>query len=219
MNELETFIGPNGLPTQLFNGSVYQLFPSDPRYFQKGSHQRLHVAVWSFYNKQKPPKGYHVHHKDDNKHNNSPSNLELKKAGEHISHHTQRRIKDDPGWFQDLAKKGQAGAAKWSKTPEGHAFRRKHAEDVLFKYHDHLFKREVFKKCDQCGKEYITTNLSAINARFCSNNCKSQWRRLAGIDNVDKICISCGSGFRSNKYAKRKYCSRKCISNRNPPNL
>lgn len=210
MNDLETFIGPNGLPTQLFNGLVYQLLPGDPRYFQRGSHKRLHVEVWSFYNGRRPPKKHHVHHKDENKHNNHPENLELKKAADHMRGHTMKRIEEDPEWFQGLAKKGQKGAALWSKTPEGYAFRRKHAKNVLEPFLEHLHKREVHKKCDQCGKEYVTTNLSAVNSRFCSNNCKSAWRRSQKFDNVIRQCKLCGESFSANKYMKTVFCSRAC---------
>lgn len=212
VNELETFIGPNGLPTQIFQGKIYQLHPYDPRYFQISTACRLHVVVWSFYNGGKPPKKHHVHHKDENKHNNHPSNLELKSSSEHIRGHTAQRIKDDPEWFQDLAKKGQTGAAKWSKTPEGRAFRQKHAQEVLFQYHEHLFKREVEKNCEVCGNKYVTTNLSAINSRFCSNNCKSQFRRDSGVDDVSRTCAHCSNPFTVNKYMKTKYCSRSCAA-------
>lgn len=211
MEELQTFIGPNGLPTQLFKGKVYQLFESDPRYFKRGSNIRLHVAVWTFFN-GKPLKKHHIHHKDENKHNNNPDNLEMIPAGEHIRLHTIKRLKENPEWFQRLAKSGQDKAALWSKTEEGLSFRRKHAKEVLFKYHEHLFKKEAAKVCEQCGKEYTTTNLSAITSRFCSNACKSEWRRKSGVDNEIRKCLLCNSEFTANHYTKNKYCSRSCSS-------
>lgn len=212
MNELETFIGPNGLPTQLFNGRVYQLHPKDPRYFERGGRNRLHVEVWSFYNGRKPPKKHHVHHKDEDKHNNKPDNLELKSAKDHLSEHMQKWKNEDPEHFLKLAKSGQDAAAKWSKTEEGLEFRRKHAKDVLSKYHDQLHTREVKKDCDVCGKEYLTTNLSATSSRFCSNNCKSEFRRRSGVDDELRKCKHCHIEFTANKYAKKKFCSRSCSS-------
>lgn len=211
MNDLETFIGPKGLPSQLFNGRLYQLRPSDPRYFERGGRVRLHVVVWTFYN-GKPPKKHHIHHKDGNKHNNKPENLELKKASDHLSEHMNEWKIRDPDHFLRLAKSGQDSAAKWSKTEEGLAFRRQHVKNVLFKYHDKLHKREVEKVCEVCGNRYVTTNLSSKNSRFCSNNCKSEFRRRSGIDDEVRKCKMCNRDFTANKYTKKKFCSRSCSS-------
>ena len=62
------------LYVQVFNGKEYKLYAGE-RYFSRGT-KRLHREVWKLYNGQ-IPKGYHVHHKDENTWNNDISNLEL----------------------------------------------------------------------------------------------------------------------------------------------
>ena len=49
----------------------------------------------------------------------------------------------------------------------------------------------VERKCEQCGGEYTDFTLRE-NARFCSNKCKSAWRRASGVDDEDRTCIVCG---------------------------
>ncbi len=45
------------------------------------------------------PKGAHVHHKDDNKYNHTPSNLEWKDASKHASDHLrERNLRGPAGW-------------------------------------------------------------------------------------------------------------------------
>lgn len=210
MNELETFIGPKGRPSQLFNGIVYQLFEGE-HYFNDPWLNRLHVAVWTFYN-GRPPKGYHIHHIDENKHNNNISNLAIEKGGKHISDHMKKWASEDPEWFLNLARKGQKAASEWSRTPEGYKFRKEHAEKILAPYQEKWMRTKAQKKCDYCGNRFEVILILSEVSRFCSNNCKSAWRRKAGIDNVIKPCRVCGEPFESNKYIKKKCCSRSCGS-------
>lgn len=44
--------------------------------------RRSHI-VWRVNNRKKIPIGYNIHHKDENKRNDSPDNLELAEADEH----------------------------------------------------------------------------------------------------------------------------------------
>jgi endogenous inhibitor of DNA gyrase (YacG/DUF329 family) len=66
------------------------------------------------------------------------------------------------------------------------------------------------KICECCGKEFEININSASHTRFCSNKCKSKWRRDSGLDDIIKICPICGKEFKTNKYSKTKTCSREC---------
>lgn len=71
--------------------------------------------------------------------------------------------------------------------------------------HDH---QPISLICENCGEVYETKNLSG--SRFCSNACKSAYRRASGVDNETRTCQECGKKFEVNKYEKQTYCSRKC---------
>lgn len=68
----------------------------------------------------------------------------------------------------------------------------------------------ITKICEYCGAEYKTKGVNKNRSKFCSNRCKSRWRRASGIDNVEKICKYCGEKFITNKYSGAIYCSNKC---------
>ena len=63
--------------------------------------------------------------------------------------------------------------------------------------------------CQNCGKEFEA--LPFGNHNFCSNSCKSAYRRKNGIDNEIRICEICGKEFEINKYSKTRFCSKKCV--------
>ncbi len=48
----------------------------------------LHRLIWMVANQAEIPEGYHIHHIDGDKHNNSIYNLELKNSFNHISEHS-----------------------------------------------------------------------------------------------------------------------------------
>jgi hypothetical protein len=52
--------------------------------------KHLHIYFWEQANGKHPGKGWHIHHKDENKFNNEISNLELLKLGEHVSKHKNK---------------------------------------------------------------------------------------------------------------------------------
>ena len=51
----------------------------------------LHHLVWENHYNKKVPKGYHIHHKDENKTNNDINNLQLISASEHAKLHAKTR--------------------------------------------------------------------------------------------------------------------------------
>ena len=68
-----------------------------PRICVNGKRMLLHVYVWESVNGPKP-KGYHIHHKDENKGNPDISNLELLLTSHHKKIH-QGWVRDSSGVF------------------------------------------------------------------------------------------------------------------------
>ena len=172
---------------------------------KNGKRQRLHVYVWEFYNGE-VPKNYSVHHKDGNKYNNEIDNFKLlanpihcKLHGLEMSQDTERVEKAKANLIKNAIPKSK----EWHKSKEGSEWHRKHYEEMK----DNLYEKVKFK-CEYCGKEFIAINQG--HNRFCSNNCKSNWRREKGLDNEQRICIICSKTFTTNKYSKTKTCSREC---------
>ncbi|MDE1970980.1 MAG: HNH endonuclease [Patescibacteria group bacterium] len=160
---------------------------------------RAHRFVWEKVN-GKIPKGFHIHHKDGNKSNNDINNLECLSPKEHIDRHftEERRNKNI-----ELMHIIRPLASQWHSSEEGKEWHKKHAEECGFghweeKEYTCLFCRSIYKTSKKSGN------------KFCSNKCKSRFRRKLGVDNVYRNCERCGINFSVNKYSKKRFCSRKC---------
>lgn len=105
---------------------------------------------------------------------------------------------------QILLTKAVPAAARRVRTEADHERSVKHYQDVYDLIHA---RHEII--CDQCGKMFI-----AEKGRFCSNNCKSQWRRDNGLDNEVRTCKVCGKEFITSKYSKAVTCSKTCSGSR-----
>ncbi len=93
-------------------------------------------------------------------------------------------------------------AIEWHKSEEG---RKWHKEQWKISLGNHIAEK-VIMTCLNCGVKYESVN-NGTN-KFCSNNCKSAYRRKLGVDNVERKCQICGDTFIVNKYAKRKNCDK-----------
>jgi hypothetical protein len=162
---------------------------------------RAHRWVWLSTYGNIPP-GYHIHHKNGNKSDNNIKNLEVIESSRHASHHyTDEKKKWASKWVEQIRPMTKA----WHSSEEGKEWHSFHAIKCNFG------KGNPIKYiCQCCSKEYESVKRS--RALFCSNACKSQWRRDQGIDDIEKECPICNIKFTSNKYAKNIYCSRECSS-------
>lgn len=146
------------------------------------------------------PKGYHIHHKNENKSDNLIENLELIEASRHLSLHYSEEMRERS---RKQAETVRHMTKEWHASAEGKAWHSLHAIKSKFgKWEPKEYK------CDQCGASYQSTKRSG--ARFCTNACKSKWRRETGFDNIEASCVYCSKTFIKSKYAKTKFCSRSC---------
>lgn len=167
--------------------------------------RRLHRAVWEYHNCP-IPEGYHVHHIDHDKNNNDITNLRLMSAEEHRKTHglelTESEIERRRNNFEENAR---PKAIEWHKSADGLAWHKEQYERTKSKLHE---KRSF--TCENCGKGFEAPN-NGLN-RFCSNACKSAWRRKSGKNSVIRVCGICGSNFATDKYKKTVCCSPKCAA-------
>lgn len=189
-----------------FNGEKYHL--NDDGYFlgtrkEGEARKRLHVAVWEFFNGPVPP-GMCVHHKDENKRNNEIENLALMKISEHVHHHDMNAPAELKAFRSANAVKAGEKAKDWHRSEAGKEWHRKHGAETW----DREPRQYV---CTQCGKTFETKYVyPEAQNHFCSNNCKSAFRKQSGVDKEARICQCCGKEFSVNKYSRTKYCSRSC---------
>lgn len=173
-------------------------------YLNSTIRKRLHRYIWEYHNGD-IPKGHHIHHIDGDKNNNDIDNLKLVKASKHAKIHGKERFKNNKEWFAKFHPKGIKDAIEWHKSKEGKEWHKKQYQKTKHRLHE----KKKFT-CEYCSKEYIAEDTG--KNRFCSNKCKSAWRRKSGIDDEERSCVVCGNTFKINKYSKTETCSGSCAS-------
>lgn len=186
--------------TQTFDGINFYIDKSTGYFFNSTLVKRMHQYVWEFYNGD-IPKGYEIHHIDHDKSNNHIDNLELMTAFEHRAYHggIRGRLNVENGHLdniRDLSK-------EWHGSEEGIEWHKQHYKNHKEKLHE---EKEFI--CVQCDKHYVGVDNG--QNRFCSGSCKSKFRRASGVDDTNKECVICGTGFTANKYSKARTCSGSC---------
>ena len=134
----------------------------------------LHRQVWED-NYGEIPKGYHIHHIDENKDNNTIDNLELLNMHEHLRNHFLNNVKKGILNPDESLEKARVKAKEWHSSEEGKKWHSIHAKEIANKI------PYVTKKCEYCGNEYKVKKSHAYESKFCSNKCKSASRRHSSI--------------------------------------
>jgi len=200
----------NPVDIVVYRGIKFRRYPDSPNWSDRsyftpaGNHRkrgvgRLHQEIWKDIHGPIPP-DHDVHHADHNPLNNDPDNLVLLVGRDHGRHHmaTPERL----AHARVAIEIAREAARVWHGSDAGIAWHREHGRETWV-------GREVRDEtCEQCGAVYQTRTSNQF--RFCSNNCKSQARRLSGVDDEQRICEVCGIEFTINRYAKARTCSRAC---------
>lgn len=187
--------------TQYFDGKSFVLDKTTGYY--KHSNIFMHRYIWEFYN-GKIPEGYEIHHKDLNRNNNDIGNLECISVLDHRKLHADLLTDEQREWKRNnLAENARPKASEWHKSDEGrewHKLQYERTKDALHKRFE--------KTCTNCGKVFLGEGKS----KYCSNACKSAYRRKTGGDLVPAICVCCGKYFQTNKFKPSRTCSRSCAN-------
>src|SRR3990167_1741572 len=118
------------------------------KYFQRDG-LRMHVFIWESKN-GKVPKGFHVHHKDNNRSNNTLENLEMLSAHEHLSHHAKNWTLEQIKRNKEHMAKIRPLTVKWHGSRRGRRWHSQHAKKVFSN------QSRLEKVCIVCKKDYST---------------------------------------------------------------
>ena len=188
---------------QHFNGKKFTLDQHTGYY--KHSNVFMHRYVWEYYN-GKIPEGYEIHHKDLNRNNNNIDNLECISVSNHRKLHTDLLTDEQREWKRrNFDKNALPKAIEWHKSEKGSEW---HSEHIKKQREKGAFTKELI--CTNCGKVYVGEKHGETS--FCSNACKSAYRRKMGLDLAPAICTCCGKYFKTNKFKPAKTCSRSCAN-------
>lgn len=196
----------NGIHTQgakevSYHGLVFTREDKTGYYLNSTNRLRLHRFVWE-QNNTAIPKGYHVHHLNGDKNDNTVANLRLLRQEEHLELHGKHLTEKQKAYLKSHKEKFILKATEWHKSEEGREWHRKHVKEQWHNWH----KREKVNICSICGKEFLATR----KARFCSILCKTKARREAGKDLETRTCEVCGKTFQANKYSTTRFCGVDC---------
>lgn len=144
-----------------YNGKKYYIskqgyYSRDERKNGKRKMILLHRVIWEEANGSIPV-GYHIHHKDENRLNNSLDNLELLPSSQHSSHHRKEEFNEGNLSYLVSAQK------KWLQTEKGKLEKSKSCKQGW------LTRKISNKICQHCSESFQT---KSPQAKFCSQSCK-----------------------------------------------
>ena len=188
---------------QYFNGLKFTRDDETGYYLNSTIRRRMHRYVWEYYHGS-IPKFYQIHHKDGNRANNAIDNLEMISVGVHQRLHgeklspTERQMRRD-----NLIENAVPKAVVWHKSDAGREWHKQNGAKNMEN------RTPKSMKCQYRGKDFITKQ---YGSKFCSDKCKSAFRRSSGVDNIMRVCAVCGKEFTVNKYSTTQTCSRSCAN-------
>lgn len=189
----------------IYGGLVFVRDDTTGYYLNSTLSLRLHRAVYEGENGPIPD-GFHVHHVDFDKSNNEPENLVALSMEDHLRLHERCiTVEQRETRRQNFINNVQHKSREWHGSEDGIEWHRKHYEAMK----DALHRAGVFE-CIYCGKRFEAIDNGAV--KFCSNACKSAFRRASGVDNETRVCFCCGGKFNVNKYSETRCCSRRCAA-------
>lgn len=152
----------------------YNFYPTKQGYYAgsvgKKKIKRLHIYIWEKYYGA-VPKGYHVHHIDEDKTNNDISNLALVNAHDHVSMHSSSAERVETA-IRNMNEKARPKAIEWHKGDQGREWHKEHWKVSIAP----SAEQKIKKICIMCGKEYETPKMCEKQSKFCSNRCKAAYR-------------------------------------------
>lgn len=164
---------------------------------------RLHRYVYEKFNGILPS-NEDVHHIDGNKDNNNLSNLIALSRQDHAKLHGELLTDEQrEKRRENLAENARPEASKWHGSEEGRKWHLQHYLSMKDALH-----AKVQRECSHCGDTFYARR----GQRYCSNACKSAYRRAKGYDNITLVCPICGETYETNKYLQSETCSRGCAN-------
>jgi hypothetical protein len=115
-----------------------------------------------------------------------------------MSLHSKKYHKEHPGFAASNIAISQDKCREWHRSEEGIRWHKEHAEVFTN-------RNKATIICIYCGKEAKYDEFCSKRWDghvFCSNNCKSAYRRRSGVDNITVYCPDCKEPKIQNKYAK-----------------
>ena len=151
-----------------------------------GKRKWLHREIYERENGEIKDK-YEVHHKDENKDNNEPSNLEILSPEDHQLMHA-------------------GGKKHWHNREQRREYERQ-------KRANNREQRNKNRICTYCNCKFEINDKAKNETKFCSESCRGKYSNLQKNENyaelTTKQCIVCNSEFEQ-KSANQICCSEEC---------
>ena len=189
---------------QYYRGYKFTLDEKTGYYLNSTLHIRMHRFVWVC-EKGEIPKGYHIHHKDGDKSNNSIDNLELIDAKMHSKLHADQLTDEQREWRRNnLNTNARPKAVEWHKSEEAKQWHSEHAKEMIEKG---IWNAKQEYVCEQCGK--IFEQRKVKGHKFCSGACQQKWLRKNEPTGT-RICVVCGNNYTCKVSSNSRTCSKHC---------